>query len=76
MGSRPGPSPWDGYVNRRRAVLRGLREADGSARTLDDRHVEGIFPRATWLRLLADVGFRADVSVDAWEREVFVGLRP
>ena len=53
-----------------------LREADGSVRTLDDRHVEGIFPRATWLRLLADVGFRADVSVDSWEREVFVGVRP
>jgi SAM-dependent methyltransferase len=53
-----------------------LREADGSVRTVDDRHVEGIFPRATWLRLLADVGFRADVSVDRWEREIFVGVRP
>jgi SAM-dependent methyltransferase len=53
-----------------------LHEADGSVRMLDDRHVEGIFPRATWLRLLADVGFRADVVVDTWEREVFVGVRP
>ena len=53
-----------------------LHEADGSVRTLDDRHVEGIFPRATWLRLLAEVGLRAEVSVDAWEREVFVGVRP
>jgi len=53
-----------------------LREADGSVRMLDDRHVEGIFPRATWLRLLADVGLRADVWVDGWEREVFVGVRP
>ncbi len=53
-----------------------LRDADGSVRVLDDRHVKGIFPRATWLRLLADVGFSADVSVDPWEREVFVGVRP
>jgi len=47
-----------------------------SVRTLDDRHVEGIFPRATWLSVLADIGFRTDLSVDAWEREVFVGVRP
>ena len=39
-------------------------------------HVEGIFPRAAWLRILADVRLRADVSVDAWERDVFVGVRP
>ena len=52
-----------------------LRERDGSTRVLGDRHIEGIFPRATWLGLLADVGFQADVSVDAWEREVFVGVR-
>jgi SAM-dependent methyltransferase len=52
-----------------------LREPDGSTRVLGDRHIEGMFPRATWLELLADVGFRADVSVDAWEREVFVGIR-
>ena len=52
-----------------------LRERDGSTRVLDDRHVEGVFPRAMWLGLLADVGFRADVSLDAWQREVFVGVR-
>lgn len=53
-----------------------LREADGSVRTLDDRHVEGIFPRATWLRLLADAGFGVDVSTDSEGRDVFVGVRP
>ncbi len=68
------PDPADTTVVTLFAYL--LREADGSARTLDDRHIEGIFPRATWLRLLADVGFRASVSTDAWEREVFVGVRP
>jgi hypothetical protein len=53
-----------------------LHVADGSVQALEDRHIEGIFPRATWLGLLAEVGFRADVSVDIWEREVFVGVRP
>ncbi len=36
-----------------------LREADGSVRVEHDRHIEGIFSRDTWLRLLRDVGFEA-----------------
>src|SRR4029450_10491223 len=36
-----------------------LREPDGSVRVAHDRHVEGLFPRATWLRLLEAAGFRA-----------------
>jgi SAM-dependent methyltransferase len=67
------PDPTDTSVVTDYAYL--LRNADGSVQVLDDRHVEGIFPRATWLRLLAEVGFRANVSVDDWEREVFVGVR-
>jgi SAM-dependent methyltransferase len=67
------PNPLDTTVVTDYAYL--LRERDGSTRVLGDRHIEGMFPRATWLGLLADVGFRADVSVDAWEREVFVGVR-
>ena len=38
-----------------------LRESDGSTRVERDRHVEGLFARADWLRLLGDVGFRAEV---------------
>mgnify|MGYP001496550927 CR=1 FL=1 len=34
-----------------------LREADGQVRTVHDRHVEGIFAREDWLRLLGDAGF-------------------
>jgi SAM-dependent methyltransferase len=34
-----------------------LREADGSARAEHDRHVCGVFPRATWRRLLREAGF-------------------
>jgi trans-aconitate methyltransferase len=68
------PDPTDTTVVTDYAYL--LRETDGSVRVAEDRHVEGIFPRATWLRLLADVGFRVDASMDRWEREVFVGVRP
>ena len=68
------PDPTDTTVVTDYAYL--LHGADGSVQVLDDRHVEGIFPRATWLRLLAEVGFRVDTSSDRWEREVFVGVHP
>lgn len=68
------PDPADSTYQVDYAYL--LREADGRHRVVQDRHVEGLFPRATWLRLLADVGFEARVSVDPWARDVFVGRRP
>jgi SAM-dependent methyltransferase len=47
-----------------------LREADGSVRVEHDRHVEGLFPRATWLALLEEAGFQARaVPVDHSELE-------
>lgn len=56
-----------------------LREGD-VVRTVHDRHVEGMFPRATWLALLAEVGFdqvRAHPRVLEGEDygEVFVAAR-
>lgn len=36
-----------------------LRLADGSIRLAHDRHLEGLFPRATWLALLDEAGFDA-----------------
>jgi ubiquinone/menaquinone biosynthesis C-methylase UbiE len=38
-----------------------LREADGSVRVVHDRHIEGVFSRETWLRLLRETGFDATV---------------
>jgi hypothetical protein len=35
-----------------------LREAGQPVRCVYDRHVEGLFDRATWLRLLSEVGFQ------------------
>jgi SAM-dependent methyltransferase len=57
-----------------------LRHADGSTTVERDRHVEGLFARAEWLRWLEDAGFRATMhEVDLGEdvgTEVFVGVRP
>jgi SAM-dependent methyltransferase len=52
-----------------------LRDASGATRVVHDRHVEGFFPRATWLRLLAEAGFEARVVRDPWGRDLFVGRR-
>lgn len=40
-----------------------LHEPDGSAHVEWDRHVEGLFPRAVWLRLLEEAGFDARAVV-------------
>lgn len=52
-----------------------LRERDGSVRAEHDRHLLGVFPRATWLRLLREAGFEATSLRDNWEREVFIGKK-
>jgi len=53
-----------------------LRHDDGSVEVRQDRHVEGLFPKKTWLELLAEVGFEAVARDDPWDRVVFVGRRP
>ena len=58
-----------------------LREADGSVRVEQDRHLCGLFARDDWLRLLSDVGFEpqalpfehSDVEPGS---ELFVGVKP
>jgi SAM-dependent methyltransferase/ribosomal protein S18 acetylase RimI-like enzyme len=59
-----------------------MRHSDGSIRVERDRHVEGLFSRDTWLRLLSDAGFQPRVvPFDHSEfgdqtHEVFVCVRP
>lgn len=58
-----------------------LREGEGEVRVESERHVEGIFPRTTWLRLLEEVGFhprQRSVRHSGVERELdlFLGIRP
>jgi SAM-dependent methyltransferase len=52
-----------------------MRDASGDSRVVHDRHVEGLFPRATWQTLLDAVGFDVSVVVDPWGRDLFVGRR-
>lgn len=68
------PDPLDSTTQTDFAIV--LREPDGSIRIVHDRHVEGLFPRATWLRLLDEIGFDADVEIDPWDREDFIARRP
>lgn len=74
------PDPADTTYTVEYAYL--LREGDGSVRMEHDRHEEGLFSRADWLRLLAEVGFQPRaVSFDHSELEpgtyeVFVATRP
>jgi SAM-dependent methyltransferase len=62
-------------------LVYALRLRDGSVRVVHDRHVCGLFDRATWLELLAEAGFQARVvEIEADWRPVgsvaFVGRRP
>lgn len=59
-----------------------LRDADGTMRVEGDRHVEGLFARADWLRVLANVGFQPTRVVfdhselEPGSYEIFVCRRP
>jgi len=57
-----GPDPRDATYVTDYACL--LRSPDGDVRAVHDRHIEGLFPRATWLRLLEGAGFRATEARD------------
>ena len=55
-----------------------LRESGGSVHVEHDRHVEGLFPRHTWVRLFRDVGFAHNAlpfehsDLEPGKHEVFV----
>ncbi|MFU8815399.1 MAG: class I SAM-dependent methyltransferase [Pseudomonadales bacterium] len=58
-----------------------MREADGTVTVEHDRHVEGLFARGDWLRLLSEAGFEAHVApfdhsqLEPGRHEVFVARR-
>src|SRR5829696_1517868 len=74
------PDPLDSTCTVDYAYL--LREADGSVRVEHDRHVEGLFPRATWVRLLEETGFAARAvpvehsELEPASYELLVATRP
>ena len=57
-----------------------LREKEGDVRVVHDRHVEGVFPRATWLAALEETGFRAHIGPPRGagdeSGELFIAVRP
>ncbi len=60
-----------------------LREADGRVQVVRESHRLGSFRRETWLRLLADAGFGAEVAAGMFAgndgrlpRVVFIGHKP
>jgi hypothetical protein len=69
------PDPADTTYQVDYALL--LRHEDGRIEVRADRHVEGLFAKARWLELMAEVGFEdAQARDDKWDRIVFIGRRP
>lgn len=68
------PDPDDDTVQTDYAIL--TRDEDGSISVFLDRHVEGLFAIATWMRVLAETGFDASSRPDAEGRTIFIGRRP
>ena len=55
-----------------------LREPDGVVISAHDVHREGLFPRATWLRLFREVGLTAELApraIDGSEYDAFVASK-
>ena len=52
----------------------------GTMRAVHDRHVEGLFPRSTWLRVLEGAGYRVETVPrpfdDEMTDEMFLCRRP
>lgn len=54
-----------------------LREPDGRVRSAHDAHREGVFARATWLRLFGEVGLAAELApreIEGEEYDSFVAF--
>ena len=74
------PDPGDSTYTVDYAYL--LRNLDGSVRVERDRHIEGLFGRDTWLRLLTEAGFVSRVvpfehsELEPGSHELFVAVKP
>jgi ubiquinone/menaquinone biosynthesis C-methylase UbiE len=68
------PDPTDTTYRTDFAIL--LRDNRGETRVVHDSHIEGVFPRAEWMRLLSKKGFEPSTLIDDWGREIFVAKRP
>jgi SAM-dependent methyltransferase len=53
-----------------------MRDRGGDTRVVEDCHIEGLFPRAEWMRILREAGFEPSITRDEWGRDLFVAKRP
>jgi hypothetical protein len=68
------PDPADTTFRTDFAIV--LRDRRGDTRVVEDCHIEGLFPRAAWTRLLRAAGFEPNVTNDKWGRDLFIAKRP
>ena len=68
------PDPTDTTYRTDFAIM--LRDQSGETRVIHDWHIEGLFPRANWMRLLTEAGFHPTTKTDRWNREIFIAKRP
>ncbi len=73
------PDPNDTEVVTEYAFL--LRHADGAVQVVHETHRTGLFPRATWFGVFAEVGFEVQRITEETEedrpgRDVFVATKP
>jgi SAM-dependent methyltransferase len=73
------PDPADTWTATEYAFV--LRDADGSVEVVHETHRTGLFPAATWLRLLVAAGLEPEAHTertteDRHPRTIFVGHRP
>lgn len=68
------PNPADTTYEVDFAIL--LRGRTDRVRLVHDRHVQGLFPRARWMRLLREVGFKPQLATDRKVRDAFLAYRP
>jgi SAM-dependent methyltransferase len=68
------PDPTDTTYRTDFAIV--LRDRHGDARIVHDCHIEGLFPRVEWMRLLRETGFAPSIEIDQWGRELFISKRP
>jgi len=64
------PDPADDTIVVDYAFL--LRDATGAVQVVHDRHVEGLYPRDSWLRWFGEAGLSAESAIDRWNRNNFL----
>lgn len=52
-----------------------FREKSGQVRVIHDRHVEGLFPRETWVELFRNAALDATSEIDPFGRDVFIARK-